>query len=905
MKLKAPVRLNRKPGRLSRPRSRLKILLAVGTATVGVAGLAVALAGPVSADPSVTYVAVGADTTQDVMNQWAVDEGSNLIGSYNAVDPVTGAGGEVITPNNAAGGQCSFTRPDGSTQGLDALLYSVYPQTTAPQLADPPQSNCIDIARSWSGPGTDQADDGALVYIPFALDAVAGATGSSTAITTASDFTLTDLKNLYASCENVTEGGVTYNPNGTASGGQVAIHLYVPPSASDTLGRWAATLGFSATALPSCVHQTIQAGPEAGQPVAENDGTAVASDPNGYLPFSVADWISQRNGNDDHRNGAVLNEIGGVSPFSNGNPATGTLNTSFPTTGEVYNVVPYDDVAPGEPAYNQQLAQLLAGTGSVLCRDVLTIVNHGFALLSSSTTDQCGSTADSLRAFDPDTSPSGPSSVAAPSSPPVTWCESGLPASPYTSAPAGAVTVPAGDDSAVNFSTADTTYWFAPGVHTLGTDVYNQIDPADGDTYVGAPGAVIDGQNDNEYAFEGMYNDLSDENVTIEYLTIQDFSPNQGGGAVNGNGNNGWTEKYDLMQDNSPGAAMMLGGDNVVSDNCLTENGEYGFNGASYVDETYGSTFTGGATNITFTDNDIADNNTQKTQSGIEGGGKFWQDGDVVVTGNYVHGNIESPGLWMDTDNAGFLVQDNYFADNGGEGLMYEISYNADIIDNTFADNGIYGGEGNEGFPTGAIYVSESGGNSSVPSTYAGELNIQDNVFQDNWGGVVVYQNSNRYSGDGQDPGTLTPPSGTSVDTWINSAQTTCPANLSETSPVDYNSLCQWRSQDVTVQDNTFEFNPSDSIFGGQCTEDNSCGQNGLFSIYSSTSAYPGYSVCNNISNNQDNVFQDNAYTGPWTFVYFNQGDTEGPSDWQAGATNVQGSGYNFGAQDQGSTFSP
>jgi hypothetical protein len=236
---------------------------------------------------------------------------------------------------------------------------------------------------------------------------------------------------------------------------------------------------------------------------------------------------------------------------------------------------------------------------------------------------------------------------------------------------------------------------------------------------------------------------------------------------------------------------------------------------------------------------------------------------------------------------------------------MYEVSYNADIVDNTFVDNAIAAGERNKGFPTGAIYISESGGNASVPSTYAGELTIQNNVFQDNWSGVVIYQNANRYSGDGQDPGTLTPPSGTSVGTWISDAASVCPSHLSETSPVDYNSLCQWRAQNVTVQDNTFQFDPSDSIYGGQCTESNSCGQNGLFSVFSSTSAYPKWSVCNNISNNQNNHFNNNTYTGPWTFMYFNQGDAEGTSSWQSGVTNVEDSGEDFGAQDQGSTFSP
>ena len=550
----------------------------------------------------------------------------------------------------------------------------------------------------------------------------------------------------------------------------------------------------------------------------------------------------------------------------------------------------------GHPALSRFWMSIIGASVGILA--VVTVI----LLVSTATGPGATSPTASRPVAAPRPAPASGSS-SAPSSPPVTWCETGLPASPHTSAPSGAVTVPAGDNSSFNFATPGTTYWFAPGTHTLGTSSNGQIDTASGDTYVGAPGAVLDGQNVNQYAFIGNYQDLSDENVTIEYLTIENFHPSQGGGAVNGNGNNGWTEKYDLMKDNSPGAAMMLGGENMVSDNCLTKNGEYGFNGYSQVDETVGSTFTGGATNIIFTGNDVSDNNTQKTQVGIEGGGKFWQNGNVVVTGNYVHDNIDSPGLWMDTDNAGFLVKGNYISGNDGEGLMYEISYNADIIDNTFVDNAIAAGKGNKSFPTGAIYISESGGNASVPSRYAGELNIQGNMFQDNWSGVVIYQNANRHPGDGQDPGTLTPPGGTTVGTWINDAPSTCRSHLSETSPVDYHSLCQWRAQNVTVQDNTFEFNPSGSSYGGQCTEANSCGQNALFSGYSSTSAYPVWSVCNEISNKQNDHFKHNTYTGPWTFTYFNQGDTESSSAWRAGASNVQGSGDNFGAQDQESTF--
>ena len=68
--------------------------------------------------------------------------------------------------------------------------------------------------------------------------------------------------------------------------------------------------------------------------------------------------------------------------------------------------------------------------------------------------------------------------VAPPTTAPVTWCETGLPTSPYSSPPAGAVTIPAGDDSgtppAESFTVqANTTYWFAPGIHTIGSGEFS------------------------------------------------------------------------------------------------------------------------------------------------------------------------------------------------------------------------------------------------------------------------------------------------------------------------------------------------------------------------------------------------------------------------------------------------
>jgi hypothetical protein len=307
-----------------------------------------------------------------------------------------------ITPANAAGGQCSFSRPNGTNQGLAALRKSINPTTTATQLPGPPEPNCVDVARAANPPATaDKSPTGALVYIPFALDAVTGAAGPATTITQANNFTLAQLQSLY-NCNTTVVNGVTYNPGtGTTLGN---IDLYIPQSGSGTLTFWAGVMGFSTSNLPPCLHQTIVAGPSTGTIVEQNDGTAVSSDPAGYVPFSVAQWISQRNGHSDRRHGAVMEDIGGVSPFV-GTAATGTLNPAFPIIREVYNIVPFNKVTSGQPGFDPNLAQLLAGPNSNLCQDQFTITAYGFALLGPSTTDLCGSTASSLRAFDPATDP--------------------------------------------------------------------------------------------------------------------------------------------------------------------------------------------------------------------------------------------------------------------------------------------------------------------------------------------------------------------------------------------------------------------------------------------------------------------------------------------------------------------
>jgi hypothetical protein len=425
----------RTPGRASQLRPRLVTLATVGTVTLGFAGLGIAMsAGPALADPTTQEVAVGSDTIQDVMNQYSVDLTGNLLGSYNAIDPVSGVAGNNISyvrGLNATlpGTTCTETRPNGSGQGQIALRESINPGTTAaPPLPTVAPQGCVDIAMSSTGPTSNV--NGALAFIPFAEDAVTGAVGPAaggvvqgingpvttlpTNIKEAGLFTKNDLITLYTNCNVVTEGGVTYWPQGsslTQPAGSTVIDLYVPQPGSGTRNFWASQLGFNNTTLPTCVHDHIIAGADNTQPVEQNNGAPVATDPNGYVPFSIAQWVSQskHTAGDvidlDRRYGAVLQDIGGAAPF-NGTVPNESMNAAFPINREVYNVVEacrVDSTAPlpftgATCSLDNNLIAMLSGGGSSLCQDALTIINYGFALLpNANEPDSCGAVTPALR----------------------------------------------------------------------------------------------------------------------------------------------------------------------------------------------------------------------------------------------------------------------------------------------------------------------------------------------------------------------------------------------------------------------------------------------------------------------------------------------------------------------------
>lgn len=442
---------------------------------------------------------------------------------------------------------------------------------------------------------------------------------------------------------------------------------------------------------------------------------------------------------------------------------------------------------------------------------------------------------------------------------------------PVTAEP-GAVTVPAGDNTGFNFSQTNTTYWFAPGEHTLGLGQYSKIIPGSGSTYIGAPGAILDGKNNNQYAFSGTASD-----VRIAYLEIRNFGrglDNNNEGVINHDSGTGWVMEY-LYAHNNDGAAVFIGSENTVHYNCLKDNGQYGF--SMYKDQVQGDS---AIKDIVVDHNEITGNNQDNWEAleigcGCTGGGKFWDVEGAQVTNNYVHHNL-SVGLWADTNDIDFLFDSNWVEQNSGEGIWYEISYNATISRNVLKRNNWTSGANNLGSPAPAIYISESGGDSRLQSTTSGsdDLRIQSNLLEDNFSGISIFENSNRFcNSNGNTSKTYCTP-------FVNPTIIPSPYNFTYPNPINaghpcytdigsapYTTNCRWHSKNVQVSDNEFRFTEANVPCAGTF-----CGVQALFAtgannIYWAPTAYNVQNVQNNVMFNNNNKFFDNTYIGDWRFV--------------------------------------
>ncbi|MCX4985388.1 right-handed parallel beta-helix repeat-containing protein [Streptomyces sp. NBC_00572] len=448
-----------------------------------------------------------------------------------------------------------------------------------------------------------------------------------------------------------------------------------------------------------------------------------------------------------------------------------------------------------------------------------------------------------------------------------------------TKAPPGAVTVdPAvvGDLAAKTESSPPyTTFWLRPGTHRLEADPYAQVMAKEGNRYLGAPGAVLDGRKVNQYAFSGTARDVS-----IRYLTVERFVAPHDEGVVNHDMADAWVIEHATIQYNS-GAGLMAGARQQVRASCLRGNGQYGMNAYKTGDSIRGLVVEG---------NEIVGNNTDDWERrqpgcGCTGGIKFWAVDGADVRGNWVHDN-RGAGLWADNNNNDFRIEDNLLEANDGAALMYETSYNAVIRNNTIRRNNwvegrAYAKDGDD-FPYATVYVSEAGGEPRIPAR-TDRIEIYGNVLENNWNGITLWENADRFCNS---------PANTSTGycTLLVKDTARCAQPAIATAPLYAD--CRWKTQRVDIHGNRFVLDPS--VVG--CTAE--CGRMAVFANDGTSpdwSPYKGRRVADALTHQQQNRWHDNVYRGPWSFVAGDRSRTLSSGQWQ-------GTPYR---QDAGSTFVP
>jgi hypothetical protein len=384
---------------------------------------------PAGADPAFTtsYIGVGSDTVQDVMNALSgaspypggtqastyyipmhssAATGSKSISSFDAIPQ----GGSASAPGCVTTklGGASFDRPNGSSNGSSALSHAVDPNA-ANNTWQAPTASCtgalvniagqIDFARSSRGPNNTSTN--ALTYIPFARDAVSYAyiqhgTQNINQLTTAQ---LTALYN----------GG-----SGTINVGGDTVRACLAQLGSGTTAFFLAAIGVSAANAQTAA---TNSGCFVAPGVEENGGDAFLARANAVsltddfvIMFSAGSWISQANGVAQDRSAAARaagvdlgnpDQIGGpgAKPYT-GTPPNELPNATFynfssgTTVGtygrNLYVVVPTNKIGVIGDA---GLKSLFVGGSSAICAapNQTTVNTFGFLSLNG-IVGTCGAT---------------------------------------------------------------------------------------------------------------------------------------------------------------------------------------------------------------------------------------------------------------------------------------------------------------------------------------------------------------------------------------------------------------------------------------------------------------------------------------------------------------------------------
>lgn len=225
--------------------------------------------------------------------------------------------------------------------------------------------------------------------------------------------------------------------------------------------------------------------------------------------------------------------------------------------------------------------------------------------------------------------------------------------------------------------------------------------------------------------------------VSVKYLNISNDIHVSDGTLYTGSG---WTITNNYIHDSYSstvqGGVAILGGDeSTIEYNCFSRMGQYAFNL--------------GGTNDTVDYNEVYQTNYENiTVCGCAGAGKWWGTLNANIVDNaFIEDDIGTNGItiWLDNGNSGTLISGNYFYKDYSNAISNETGYNSDITGNLFLDSGWASGSGPCGGGSncgGAIMANSSGGINVPGSRYEDQFLIQNNVFDDDWQGIDLWQSA-------------------------------------------------------------------------------------------------------------------------------------------------------------------
>jgi parallel beta-helix repeat protein len=240
--------------------------------------------------------------------------------------------------------------------------------------------------------------------------------------------------------------------------------------------------------------------------------------------------------------------------------------------------------------------------------------------------------------------------------------------------PGTAVAIAPGESiqAAVDAHAEGTVFVIKAGVHRR-----QAFRPKSDTSFIGEPGAILDGEDATERAILGQ----NVNNVTIRGLRITRYAPPTTTGALDAIDTTGWVVEHNEIDNNVNGLArsygIRLGSQMIVRGNKIHHNGYVGIDGY----RSYDTLIEG---------NDIYMNPPAVREDSISEASnlKCFKCGRLIVRNNYFH-DAPFRGIWVDTCAPDITIEGNRVVNHGKEGIWYEVSYRG-VVRNNYVENAGY-----------------------------------------------------------------------------------------------------------------------------------------------------------------------------------------------------------------------